>query len=243
MRFTIGFLGLIFLCTSCTKTTETLPLTTIKDIYPLQVGKTFFYRLDSTVAINFGSSLETRSYNAKDSVENSFTDASGRTNFRIFRYLRDTLNTRPWRFCATYVATFNDNKLEYVDNNLRFIPIAEPITENTTWKGNVYINTILPSPYYFLDNWDYQYQNLDKPYTVRKGVIPNTYTILQQNSQTPSIFNAAVYNEKSYSIEVYAKGIGLIYKDFLHYIWQPTPTPARYQDDSYGIRLSLIDYK
>lgn len=242
MRFIIGFLGLIILSTSCTKTTETLPLLTLKEVYPVAVGKTFFYRLDSTVAGNFGASLDKRSYHAKDSIESGFTDANGKPSFRIFRYLRDTLNTKPWVFTATYVATFNNNKLEYVDNNLRFIPIAEPITESTTWKGNVYINTILPSPYYFLDNWDYGYRDLDKPYTVRKGTFQNTHTIVQQNTQTPSTFNPAVYNEKNYSIEVYAKGVGLIYKDFLHFIWQPTPTP-KYDDNSYGIRLNLMDYK
>ena len=34
----------------------------------------------------------------------------------------------------------------------------------------------------------------------------------------------------------------LIYKEFLHYIWQPTPVPAKFQDDSYGIKLNLISY-
>jgi hypothetical protein len=243
MRNVFGFLLVLFFATSCKRTTEDLQLITARELYPVAVGKTFFYRLDSTVAVNFGSSLERRSYHAKDSIESSFNDAQGKPSFRIFRYLRDTLNTKPWAFCATYVASFNDKKLEYVDNNLRFIPLTEPITTNTSWKGNVYINTVLPSPYYFLDNWDYTYKDLDKPYTVRKGTFQNTYTVLQQDVQTPATFNAAVYNEKSYSIEVYAKGVGLIYKDFLHYIWQPTPTPARYQDDSYGIRLSLIDYR
>lgn len=243
MRLLIGFLGWIVLATSCTKSTETLSPTTVKELYPIKVGNTFFYRLDSTVTINFGASLARRSYHAKDSVQASFTDAMGKPSFRIFRYLRDTLNTKPWSFCATYVATFNDNKLEYVDNNLRFIPLAEPVTENSIWKGNVYINTMLSFPYYFLDNWDYTYQNLDKPFTVRKGLIPNTYTVLQQDRQDPGVFDPSRYNEKSYSIEVYAKGIGLIYKEFLYYVWQSTPAPARYQDDSYGIRLNLMDYR
>jgi hypothetical protein len=81
------------------------------------------------------------------------------------------------------------------------------------------------------------------PFKCLKGTLQNTYTVLQQNTQFPSSgFDPIQYNEKNYSVEVYAKGVGLIYKNFLHYVWQPTPS-GRYQDDSYGIRLNLIDYK
>lgn len=238
-----GYFFLLIFLISCKKESDTLTFIPVTELYPIAVGKTFTYRLDSTITVNFGAALATRSYLAKDSIESRFLDATNRTNFRIFRYLRDTLSAQPWKFTATYVATITENNIEYVDNNLRYIKLVNPVSSNTTWKGNVYINTILPSNFYFLDNWDYQYTNLDKPFTTKKGVIQNTYTVLQQNTQIPGAFNPSVYNEKSYSVEVYAKGVGLIYKEFLHYIWQPTPVPAKYQDDSYGIKLNLIDYK
>jgi hypothetical protein len=228
---------------SCKKTTERLNIVSINDLYPIAVGKTYFYRLDSTVTASFGASLVTKSYLAKDSIESTFLDASGRKSFRIFRYLRDTLATQPWAFTATYYSTIDSNKIEYNDNNLRYITLVNPVSYNTSWKGNAYINTILPSPFYFLDNWDFHYSTIDGSFSCLKGTLQNTYTVTQQNTQTPSIFDASIYNEKAYSIEIYAKGVGLIYKDFIHYIWQPTPQPARFQDDSWGIRLNLIDYK
>jgi hypothetical protein len=229
---------------SCKKTTQTLNLVPINDLYPVAVGKTFIYRLDSTLPINFGAALAKKSYQAKDSIESNFKDAAGRNSFRIFRYLRDTLGTQPWVFTATYYTVITTNKIEYYDNNLRFITLVNPVSNNTNWKGNSYINTASSSPFYYLDNWDYHYTNLDQSFTCLKGVIPNTYTVFQQDTKVQQgSFNPASYDEKSYSIEVYAKGVGLIYKDFIHYIWQPTPAPARYQDDSWGIRLNLIDYR
>ena len=239
MKFWIAII-LCIVVSSCKKESESLTLASISELYPLVVGKTFTYRLDSTVTVNFGAALATRSYLAKDSVESIFFDVQNRKNFRIFRYLRDTLATQPWRFTATYFTTITENSIEFVDNNLRYVTLVNPVSENTFWKGNIYINTILPSAYYYLDNWDYQYRNLNQNFTTKKGVIANTYTILQQNTQIPTSFNASVYNEKNYSIEVYAKSIGLVYKEFLHYIWQPTPVPAKYQDDSYGVKLNLI---
>lgn len=94
-----------------------------------------------------------------------------------------------------------------------------------------------------MNEWVYQYQNSDMPFTVLKGIINHTYTVIQQDQTNPSgPFDPADYKERIYSIEVYAKGIGLIYKNFLHWTWQPTPLPARYQEDSYGISLNLINY-
>lgn len=243
MKRLLCFSVIIVMLISCKKQTESLNLVSINDLYPIAVGKTFIYRMDSTVSINFGEKLVKHSYLAKDSIESNFIDASGRNSFRIFRYTTDTLASQPWIYAATYYSTMTTDKVEYNDNNLRFITLVNPVSYNTTWKGNSYINTILPSTYYFMDNWDYHYINLDKPFICKKGTLQNTYTVMQQDSQIPqSGFDASQYNEKSYSIEVYAKGVGLIYKDFLHYIWQPTPSP-KYEDGSWGIRLNLIDYK
>lgn len=153
------------------------------------------------------------------------------------------MGTTPWVFCATYQATYTATNVEYIDNNLRYIKLANPVSYNTTWKGNAYINTTQgTSVYDYLDGWDYAYQNLDEPFKCLKGTIQNTYTVLQQNQTTPAVFDAVVRNDKNYGLEVYAKGIGLIYREFIHYVWQPTPSP-KFQDESYGIKLNLIDYK
>ena len=227
---------------SCGKQTEILNIIAAKELYPLQVGKTFTYRLDSTVVATFGASLQKKSYLAKDSIESSFLDNQGRQSYRIFRYITDTLLSNPYQYTATYYATIDSNRIEYIDNNLRFIPLVNPVAETTIWLGNSAINTTSNSDNYYLNNWQYQYQNIDQPYTVKKGNINNTVTVLQQDEKSGSNFDPNFYYNKTYSVEVYAKGIGLIYKDFLHYTYQVTPSKY-YETGSYGIRLSLVDYK
>lgn len=228
--------------TSCSKHTETLNLTTAKELYPIKVGKTFTYRLDSTVVATFGTALQKTYYLAKDSVESSFLDNQGRQSYRIYRYITDTLASKPYQYAATYFAVIDNNKIEYVDDNLRFITLVNPVSSATTWKGNSYINTTTNITNYFLNNWQYQYQDIDAAYTVKKGSINNTVTVLQQDESSSPTFNPNFYYNKTYSVEVYAKGIGLIYKDFLHYTYQVTPSKF-YETGSYGIRLSLVDYK
>lgn len=246
MKFNlIAIFSISILLLSCKKENQKLSTISISEAYPLAVGKTFIYKLDSTIPVDFGKKLEVHSYFAKDSIESSFIDATGKTSFRIYRYLRpitDTLNLLPWQFLATHVATINGNTIEYVENNLRFIKLVDPISYNTSWKGNSYINTQQPYGFYYLDDWNYHYTNVEEPFTVIKQKFDTTYTVLQNDEQTPAVFNDQVLNDKKFGKEVYAKGVGLIYKEFMFYIWQTTPKPA-FQDDSYGIKLNLIDYK
>ncbi len=243
------FISLVAVATivSCNSTKETLDLPLLQDYYPMQVGRVFTYRLDSTALTNFSTQLTKKYYLAKDSVESQFTDNLGRQSFRIYRYLRDTLSLQPWVYTATYYATINnDNQsAEFVDNNIRFLKMRLPITNGSQWQGNTYIDTkSANSDLKYFDGWVYELQNVGGSYNVRKGNFTNTITVFQHDETLPNVpFTTSLsFQERDYSIEVYAKGVGLIYKDFLHYTWQTSPSPG-YQSNSYGVRLSLVDYK
>jgi hypothetical protein len=173
-----------FVFASCSSK-ENLAIITADELSPMQVGKVFIYRLDSTV--NFNQSLVVHSYIAKDSIESKFNDGSGRTSFRIFRYLTDTLQTKPWQYTATYYSTTDNNTIEYIDNNLRFVSLVSPVRAGVQWKGTQYINSISPSPFSYFSNWNFEYQNADEPFLTKKGIIQNTYTIFQQDETLPDI--------------------------------------------------------
>ncbi len=217
----------------CGKDTETLPLTPINELYPMQGGKTFTYRLDSSVLINFGASFVTRSYLIKDSIESTFLDNAGRKSFRIYRYITDTLQAKPFQYSTTYYTTVDTNKIEVVNNNLRFISLVNPVSENTSWGGNNFIAQPSISTNVSYANWNYQYQNIDQPFTVKKGIFQNTTTVLQ-------VADSSIYGKK-YSVEVYAKGVGLIYKEMMLNFFQTGI--SKYEDGNFGIKMSLVDYK
>lgn len=244
MKFFIVSIFASLLFISCNEK-EMLEVDTAIDYFPLEVGRSLFYRLDSTVPAPFGTALVKRYYLAKDSIESKFTDNEGRESYRIYRFLRDTLQTQAWTFNSTFYATIDDGgkTIEYNDNNLRYLKLRGPISEGFSFKGNTQINTAAGGPFYYLDDWDYMYTNVNQPYTVRYGTFDTTVTVQQQDIQDPEIFDPTRYNAKTYAKEVYAKGVGLIYREWLYYIYQTTPPPSYYTDDSYGITLNLIDYR
>ncbi len=241
---TVLVIMLLFALYSCKKETETLQTALLTDYFPLEVGKTFLYRLDSTVPASFGTALVVKSYQAKDTVESTFTDNEGRLSYRIFRFIRDTAGLQSWSFRATFVATPTDQWIEYVDNNLRFLKLHAPVTEGYLWLAHSFIDTkSLNTTVGYLDEWEYEYRNVGSEYTVFNTTYDSTVTVYQQDETTPEgPFDPANYYQLNKASEVYAKGIGLIYKEFLHWTWQTTPPPSKYEDGSYGVKLSLISH-
>ncbi len=241
----IIFVGTLnVLLPACSKQTEIFESASLQNYYPLNVGNIFIYRLDSTVPVSFGSRLEVHSYQAKDSVEAVFNDNQGRPSYRIFRTIRDTAGTKPWRFAATYTATNTGNAIEYVDNNMRFIKLRLPIVEGYTWKAHSYIDTkSLNSNVTYLDEWEYAYEKVGQPFAVFNKTYDSTIQVFQHDETSPpGPFDPNNYQQRNLGKEVYAKGVGLIYKEFLHWTYQTTPPPAKYEDGSYGVKLRLINH-
>jgi len=222
----------------------------LSEYFPLRAGKYITYRLDSTVLTQFGRDTAVRSYRVRDLVESEITDALGRKSYRIIRSTSNVTGTTPFVPSATFAATPEATDwIEFVENNLRFMKLRFPIIEGFEWKGNSFIDaSSLNSPVRYLADWMYQYQNVGAPFTVNGKTYPNTITVLQRDEVVPEgPFNPQFFKQYDYSVEVYAEGIGLIYKNFDHKVWQPpTPPPdsrpGYWEDGSFRIILSALDH-
>ena len=213
------FLSLQF----CKKQTEQLPLTPVGAYYPTQVGKYIVYQMDSTVFTNFETTKEIHSYQVKDIMDAEITDNMGRPSFRVRRMIRDSAGINPWTDIATLMVTPLVSAIEYVENNLRYIKLKAPVKENYFWQGNSYINAEGPLDY--LKLWEYSYINVDQPYYIDNTPVDNTVTVLHIDESTGDpLLSPNNIASKNYSMEVYAKDIGLIYKDLIHWLYQKNNT-------------------
>jgi hypothetical protein len=236
----------VSLFTACTEKTIEMQSPTLSEYFPMKVGKYITYRIDSTVTTAFGADTTVRSYRVRDNVDGQIKDGLNRTAYRVVRTISNLAGTQPYVPNNTFSATpVGEDWIEWNENNLRFMKLRFPILENTTWKGNSFIDaTSLNSSLDYLANWNYVYQNIGQPFKVLGKTYPETVTILQQDEVLPpGPFNPNVYKQYNYSIEVYARGIGLIYKNFDHKEWQPPSggRPGYWEDGSYRVVLQIID--
>ncbi len=243
-KYFLAIVVAVFTIYSCKKETATYQSDQVADYYlTLQPGKYITYRLDSLLFINYGTQDTVISYQAKDIVDSPITDNLGRPSWRVIRYLSDTTGTTPWVQSMTYMVTPTRETMEVVENNLRYQKLQLPITNGFSWPGNSYIDTRpINSDLVYLDKWSYTYDSIGDPYTVLAGTIPNTL-IVQQMNDVEGGGNDSVYASTNFSQEVYAKGIGLIYKNTVNWIYQPpnigTPVGST---TGFGIRLNMIDH-
>ena len=244
--FLLSITATLIIFSSCKKDPENYEMASLSDYYPTIVGKYVVYKLDSLTYVNFGAKDTTISYQVKHYVDALITDNLGRPAYRIIRSIRK-LPTDPWMPDNTFMAVVTDNAVEFTENNLRYIKLKRPIRDGFSWRGNSYIDTkSLNSDFKYLDEWDYTYDSVNVKTTVGAYTLDSTLKVVQKEDEilgNPSDPNA--FSERNYSWEKYAKGIGLVYRKFLHSEYQPPTTPGangKYALGSYGITMTMIDH-
>lgn len=238
-----GVLTLLMLG-ACKKQTENFTTATIESYAPLEAGKFITYQLDTFKYLPFSLKDTTVTYQVKYVVDALINDILGRPVYRIIRFIRKT-SQDTWVPDNTFMAVNTSTTFEFIENNQRFLKLKLPIKDGYSWKGNSYIDTYsLNSTVRYLDDWDYTYEGLNDPLTLGSIKLDSTLTVNQRDEVIGIPGNPDSYSEKNFSIEIYAKGIGLAYRKFLHTEFQPaTPgTPSAYSDGSYGITLTMIDH-
>lgn len=236
----ILFSAIIF--NACKKSTEDFKSASVSDYSPLIIGKYITYNLDSTIFINFGTKDTVIKYQVKHVVDALITDNLGRPAYRIIRYIRKT-SANAWAPDNTFMAVPTTIAMEFIENNMRFLKLKAPIKNGYTWKGNTYIDTYsLNSDVKYLDDWDYTYDSVDVKLTLGALSIDSTLKVDQRDEIIGNPSDQNSYSEINTGAEKYAKGIGLVYRNFLHVEYQP-PTPGRggYKQ-GYGVKLTMIDH-
>ncbi len=244
-RKTVSLLAiLIVVFSACKKSEKFVDDIPITDYAPYEVGKYITYKLDSLKFINFGTQASITSWQVKYLVDAEITDNLGRPAFRVLRFIRKA-DVDPWVADNTFMAVLESKTLEFIEDNFRFIKLKSPIYDTYTWKGNSYIDASSQnSEVKYLADWDYAYDSVNMPITLGNIDIENSLKVMQRDETINDPDNINAYSERNIGIEKYAKGIGMVYRKFLHTEYQPAVnnTPASYADGSYGITLTMIDH-
>ncbi|MBC7888648.1 MAG: hypothetical protein H7Z13_12275 [Ferruginibacter sp.] len=229
---------------ACKKQTEEFLTASIEEYSPLVVGKFITYQLDTFKYLKFGVKDTIVTYQVKHVIDALINDNLGRPAYRIIRYIRKTPQ-QPWLPDNSFTTVNTGTSLEFIENNQRFLKLKLPVRDGYSWKGNTYIDTYsLNSTVRYLDDWDYMYEGINEPLNLGNIHLDSTLTVNQRDEVIGIPSNPTSYSERNVGLEVYAKGIGLVYRKFLHTIFQPA-TPgvgAAYTDDSYGVTFTMIDH-
>jgi hypothetical protein len=250
VKFPAIFLATLTIASACTKN-DTLQTAQLNEYMPLQPGKYIRYQLDSTIFIDFGQRDTVISYDAKDVIDAEITDNAGRPSYRVIRYLRPLGSTdeNDYNPDITYMVTPTRESIELQENNLKFQKLRLPINEGFNWRGNTYLpSTPFYAAYQFsndedIDLWNYTYYDVNQSVVLNNNVYDSTITVLQvaDSSNVPIEFpDGLAY--RNYWTEVFAKNVGLVYKEVVMWEYQPPNAGNPGFRSGFGLRMTIIDH-
>ncbi|NDC77178.1 MAG: hypothetical protein EBZ67_04805 [Chitinophagia bacterium] len=239
----IIILLVISLLSACSGKAELALAGTIGDYMPLQTGRSLTYRLDSTLYPAQGTATLVRSHVVCDRVVGEDRDLQGRPLWRIVRAFRNPVDTTKWTDREQFLAILAGNTLEWVEDNLRTIRLVNPVREGYTWEGNRFVNTITDPARQYLDGWKFTYLEAGKAWRLGDRSFPETLTVRQQEDRVGNPADRSRFSSIDVAREVYAKGIGLVYREVRHEVWQPpnaSSATGYFEPGSFALTLSLV---
>ena len=189
------------------------------DYFPTNIGHWAVYQVDSIYHDDFyfPSKYDSFQFQIKEIIESEFFDNSGRLTQRIERYQRAN-DTLPWVIKNVWVSNQTKTTAERVEENQRYVKLIFPPVLNQRWNGNNY-NTI--------GEWEYKYTLVNEAYSISAFSFDSTLTVSQEGQNDPII-------NSQYGTEVYAKHIGMVYKEYVFLNKQ--------SDAGLEYKMKLIDY-
>jgi hypothetical protein len=176
---------------------ESVVPTPVVDYYPLEVGTYRTYAVSDTVWSK-GVATPT-SYQLREAVTEQFTDAAGKTAYRIVR-ARRVASAQAWADDSVLIAQPQAQAILLTRNNVRTIELIYPLRAGKTWKKYAF-TTARPDSVRAFD------ANLEQPFTT-PGVTPKTYatTAIARDHQ-PIEANDGLLRRGGY-LQVFAQGVG-----------------------------------
>lgn len=150
---------------------------------------------------------DTSVFQVREVVESIFNDNQGRPTQRLERYIRAT-PADPWVIADVWTSNMTSTRVEKKEENITYIKLVFPLLEGKDWDGHS-LNSLGPREYIY--DW------LDEPYSVNGIAYDSTLRVVQADEDN------FVYKEQFE--EVYAAGIGLVYKNQIYIEYDRTTNP------------------
>jgi hypothetical protein len=243
LPFTLGLITLVAF-NSCKKEKEDLSeLAYGKNYFPLEVGRYVLYNVDSTYWDDFLRAEIVYRSQVRYQIADTFTNAEGKKSFKVDVYQRKE-TTDSFQIREVFYVTDNETSIEVNQKNLTFIKLIFPVTEGATWDGNAKVPKFDQdyTQEYNNNSWMYSYHNINQTFDPGNNYYERTVTVNHIDDQlNDPDKDSTLYAYRNYSQEVYAYNVGMIYRERIYWVFQPSENGggSGYRK-GYGVRMRAI---
>lgn len=178
-----------------------------KDYFPVDLGREWIYQTDSIVYDESKGIIDTLSGYVREVISESLSDGT----FIITRsYTKDL--TEEWEITDIWSGRIEDRKAVRTEENLSFIKLVFPPNKSSQWDGNALFDenvetTVAGEPIQPYQGWDYEIVSIDGTYSQDTISVSNIVEVLQ--------VDVVSVIDRRYSLERFAKNIGLVEKKMM----------------------------
>jgi hypothetical protein len=190
-QFSILLCVLFFGCGSPDEFTLDLGL----DYFPISTKDYRIYQVEETIYNFVGS--ETKNYQLRESITDSLISDSGEINYVLMREIRSDASEN-WKVDSLWSVRKTDKVVVINENNVPFMKLSFPIKVGESWNGNAYNEREEKNYLFAKTNLGQLSTNvtLGEVITVVLADVPKNLVRIDQR------------------YEVYARGIGLVEKNY-----------------------------
>lgn len=172
---------------------EIAPIDRGFEYFPLKIGNTWVYEMDSISFDNFESKIDTHHYFVQLVIEDSIVQ----TNGSLFTVVRSTKSdsVSPWTFHSRLTFSRIGNYAQVNESNESTIKLLFPLQLYNYWDGNLYNSR---------NEQRFEITDLHVPYRGRHVAVDSSLTVLQIDVKNSL--------QRFYSSEIYGKNIGMLYR-------------------------------
>jgi hypothetical protein len=196
-------------CTEVTGVGDTIG----REYYPVQVGNYWIYDISETTYTRqyLHAPADSITYQVRERVDTVYRDQTGALTYKVIRSRRSHA-AAPWGQDSIVTINKSFSDLRYTRDNLKIVKLVFPVSENKKWNGNAYnisndlddrdkADNDIDDPQFN----EYHYAQVGQPFTLGDTTYNPTVRVVQVFEDWGSL----VLND---SHEVYALGVGMIYK-------------------------------
>lgn len=177
------------------------------DYQPLEIGQYTIFDVDSYRYLYSAPSqfVDTIRYQQRELIADTFYDNQNRLNYRL-EIMRRPNAAANWGDLKVGYCLKTTTNFERVEDDLRFTKFVFPPKNEVTWKGNNYIPATDTNFFKVYNDWTYTFKEVNTAKTINSLSFDSTATIVQVDEEN--------LIDKKRSVEVFAKGVGFISKEF-----------------------------
>ncbi len=210
-RHILPALCCVLLWSACTRETEQVNIDFGYEYFPLKVGRSWEYQVDSIIfdPAGSGTAIDSTRIWALETALDFFLDHAGDTIFRVERYERGDTG-QVWQIRKVMALSRTAQQAQRTEDNLRFVKLGFPLSKHAAWNGARFID---PEQTVVVAGEILKMFNGWRSTVLEYGTAWNNGIMNFDDAVVVSHADSENLVEYRYVQEAYARGVGLVFAE------------------------------